>query len=141
MSDRANQNPWNYLLFVAALAAYSAIATAETPVTGVSFQDRPATSAGADQRIIYIDPQTGERTAPPANPNKSLDADTLRALSTSHDGLVIEDSPVTGGGKVVNLQGRFGHALFATKKPDERIETQHSVPAQLPVPETAPVTR
>jgi hypothetical protein len=134
MSDSANQNPWNYFLFAAALTAHSGIATAEKPDTGESVQDRPATAAGAGQRIIYIDPQTGERTAPPANPNKSLDADTLRALSTSHEGLVIEDSPVPGGGKVVNLQGRFGHALFVTPKPDERVHIQHGVPPQLLAP-------
>jgi hypothetical protein len=34
MSDSANKSNWNYLLFAAALAAYSGIATAETPDTG-----------------------------------------------------------------------------------------------------------
>lgn len=35
-------------------------------------------------------------------------------LSTSGEGLVVEPSPVPGGGQMIDLQGRFQHAATAT---------------------------
>lgn len=39
-------------------------------------------------------------------------------FSTSSKGLVEEDSPVPGGGRMVDLKGRFQHSMVATLAPD-----------------------
>ena len=61
----------------------------------------------------YIDPATGEFMEAPAEPEATLPTNDL---SFSSEGLVEEDSPVSG--KMINLQGRFQHSYAATVDAD-----------------------
>jgi hypothetical protein len=97
------------LLTGACVGTTAMVARAEPTSAPPSNDGVSAPAARAGQRI-YVDPQTGARTAPPKGAVAALPANP--ALSTSHDGLVEE--PAAGGGVTVNLQGRFRSAAEAT---------------------------
>lgn len=97
-------------------------------------------SQGSAGQRIYIDPETGERTSPPAASEplfesshsattreaaQSATLETVVSDMTSDEGLEIEPSPVPGGGMKVNLQGRFRQPLVATIDPDGQVHIQH----------------
>lgn len=70
------------------------------------------------ERRLYVDPETGERTAPPPG---TTGEPRHPSLDTSTEGLV--NRPLPGGGGAVDLQGRFkqlreGHAPPATPADD-----------------------
>jgi hypothetical protein len=81
--------------------------------------DQPAeTGAGVVPEagmVTHIDPVTGKPTTPPAG----TELDGLGgAINQSGEGLVEEDSPVPGGGKMADLQGRFQHATVVKSDSD-----------------------
>lgn len=91
-----------------AMVAHAEPTSAPPPADGAA---APAARAG---QMIYVDPQTGARTAAPPGAAAALPDNP--ALSTSHEGLIEEPAP--GGGVTVNLQGRFRSAAEATADPD-----------------------
>ena len=64
---------------------------------------------------VYIDPNTGEFVDAPTEP-EAVSPPSFGDLNLSDEGLVEEDSPVSG--KMVNLQGRFRHNFTAVIGPD-----------------------
>jgi hypothetical protein len=72
----------------------------------------PAHSAGL---VVQIDPATGEPVVSSGQSVAGGAAASLGdALSTSSEGLVEQESPVPGGGVMVDLQGRFRNTAVAT---------------------------
>ena len=98
-------------------------------VTGQS-QDKPAPEGAAPAAITgsaqraYLDPDTGRllREPPPGAPVMTLGPEELNMLSTSDAGLV--ETPLPGGGYMVDLQGRFRHMAVATVADDGTIVIQ-----------------
>src|SRR5205823_1768872 len=76
----------------------------------------------AGQRI-YIDPRTGRLTGAPADARAAQEEMQEFALSTSHEGLV--ETPLPGGGSMVDLQGRFRSPLIATVGVDGKLTIDH----------------
>lgn len=64
-------------------------------------------------QILNIDPATGKIVDTPTQSIRALQDAMAAELSTSGDGLVVEKSPVKGGGVMINLQGRFQNASTA----------------------------
>jgi hypothetical protein len=60
---------------------------------------------------VHIDPDTGEFIDRPAQPPDLRIPSVEDEFNLSDEGLVIEDSPVSG--EMVNLQGRFRHRYTA----------------------------
>ena len=87
------------------------------------------TSPGESEALrVYVDPDTGDFTAPPeqevaAASNLALPA----ASSTSHQGLEEKPSPVPGGGTMVDLEGRFRSPLTATIDSNGKTKIEHQV--------------
>lgn len=74
----------------------------------------------------YIDPVTGELTSPTPEQTRAqppLSFDEQNAMSTSHDGLYVEEGP--GGEMKVNLQGRFRNSVFATVNESGEVSVSH----------------
>ena len=98
-------------------------------VTGQS-QDKPAPEGAAPAAITgsaqraYLDPDTGRllREPPPGAPVMTLGPEELNMLSTSDVGLV--ETPLPGGGSMVDLRGRFRHMAVATVADDGTIVIQ-----------------
>jgi len=67
----------------------------------------PTTAAATTGYTVHIDPVTRQFVDTPISPDFSKQLD---GASLSDDEFVIEDAPV-GGGKMVNLQGRFQHTF------------------------------
>lgn len=71
----------------------------------------PAATPFSAQQTLAFDPSTGVLRDPTAEEQTALgEAFAARSPSTS-DGLVQVESPVEGGGILVDLQGRFRSAL------------------------------
>ena len=86
-----------------------------------------AAPQGSPGLRVYVDPVTGEFSAPPpraARPDEALAPQA--AYSTSHEGLVETPSPVPGGGVMVDLQGRFRNPMTAMLDADGRTKLQHT---------------
>jgi hypothetical protein len=65
--------------------------------------------------MIHIDPVTGRLAEPaPGTTPIVFDAQLQNALSTSPEGLVEVNSPVEGGGTMIDLQGRFQSTMVST---------------------------
>jgi hypothetical protein len=75
--------------------------------------------------VVYIDPDTGAilRAPAPGSISLPLTADLRAALSTSSAGLY--QTPLPGGGVIVDLQGRFQSPLIATIAKNGVIRMQH----------------
>ena len=71
----------------------------------------PALDASSSMRV-YLDPATGQITSDPSHYPIDLDKQVANGLNRSSEGLVVEDSPVSG--KMVRLDGRFREAGIAT---------------------------
>ncbi len=73
----------------------------------------------------YKDPETGKLGPPPqgASVPKFSEAMTI-VTSTSTEGL--EEEPAPGGGMMLDLKGRFGSLMFATKDQSGKITTSHA---------------
>ena len=73
----------------------------------------PVAPAGAAGMTVYKDPDTGRlMPVPPAELRELLSEDLRQATSTSHEGLVQTAAP--GGGVMIDLQGRFQNAMWAS---------------------------
>ena len=71
----------------------------------------PSISQNMDAGMkAYIDPVTGEFVDPPVQPDRRIPS-IENEFNLSDEGLIIEDSPVSG--EMVNLQGRFRHRYTA----------------------------
>ncbi|PWU09609.1 MAG: hypothetical protein C5B50_27020 [Verrucomicrobia bacterium] len=79
--------------------------------------------------IVYIDTNTGWFGIPPSNVVAALTSSNA-AFSTSGAGLVESNSPHAGGGRMINLVGRFQNAMEAKVGPDGKLTTSCGVPAQ-----------
>lgn len=74
----------------------------------------------------YIDPATGELTSPTPEQTRArspLSFDEQNAMSTSHDGLYVEEGD--GGEMKVDLQGRFQNSVFATVNESGEVSVSH----------------
>lgn len=71
--------------------------------------------------MIYVDPETGEWTAPP--PDKEIRPPVAGALSQSAEGLV--EKPGPAGGVMVDLKGRFQSSVIAVPRPDGGVTVEH----------------
>ena len=80
---------------------------------------------------VYIDPETGALTTPPAGERRFDSVELLQAMDTSHEGLEERPSPVPGGGMIVDLKGRFQSTVFATLDSDGNASITHTPPADL----------
>lgn len=98
---------------VAVAAWWRPMASSESPVT-------PAAQTGYR---VQIDPASGQFTdeVAPVDPDK-LPAALRNALSTSSEGLSVRQSPVPGGGQMIDLQGRFQNTSVARVKDDGSLE-------------------
>ena len=67
--------------------------------------------------VIHIDPATGNLVTDGSS-GLALDSNELNGLSTSSQGLTEVQSPVSGGGTFVNLEGRFQSTQMATVDED-----------------------
>jgi hypothetical protein len=85
-----------------------------------------STSEQSGALRVYIDPETGEFTTPPARtvPATRTTAPPA-AFSTSDEGLEERPSPVPGGGTMVDLKGRFQSPLTATIDGDGKTKIEH----------------
>jgi hypothetical protein len=107
----------------------------ETPqspnTTDAQEQDNKNLTAGVESEAlrVYIDPETGEFTAPPEQENAAARKQALpEAFSTSQEGLEEKPSPVPGGGTMVDLKGRFRSPLVATTDSNGKIKIEHQAP-------------
>ena len=106
-----------------------AVATSPSPeATGApakGHNDRTAPVTSGAQRA-YIDPETGELTTPPAGEVPEAAAETpAAALGASEEALEEKQSPVPGGGVMVDLKGRFHSPLSATIDKDGKTKIEH----------------
>ena len=86
-----------------------------------------AAPQGSPGLRVYVDPVSGEFSAPPpwaARPDEAFAPQA--AYSTSHEGLVETPSPVPGGGVMVDLQGRFRNPMTLMLDADGRTKMQHT---------------
>lgn len=88
-----------------------------TTATAAQSAEQPA-QAGMR---AYFDPKTGKIGPPPRPEAAAAPPRGQNANSTSAEGLVVVPAP--RGGQMIDLQGRFQHALTATLKPDGTVET------------------
>ncbi len=80
-------------------------------VTAASTADAAgAAAAGAGGLRVYIDPETGEFTAPPPGVEIPQIEKPKRAAKRAVE---VVPSPVPGGGVMINTQGRFLHSMKA----------------------------
>lgn len=106
---------------------------ATVTVAPVSDPATPDHAQRANQRaggmVIFVDPQTGETTEPPASALEELTVEhpesPFSALSTSAAGLAEIPSPAPNGGVMVHLQGRFLSPLSIIRHPDGQLSIQH----------------
>jgi hypothetical protein len=98
------------VLSLVLLVAAVWILHADTPDPVETGDTSTAQSTDAGMKI-YIDPVTKEIVDAPVEPDWDIPS-TLDGLNLSSEGLIEEDSPVSG--KMVNLQGRFRHRYTAT---------------------------
>jgi hypothetical protein len=111
---------------VVALAVSAIIAfRANTPET---IDAQPvATENTAVGYKVEIDPVTGDFAEPAVIPEpSSYPVELQEALSTSTEGLEVVDAP--GGGKMVDLQGRFQHTFVATVGEDGNVTAECDLP-------------
>ena len=78
----------------------------------------PRTDAGF---VIHVDPQTGDLVADPAVVDAPVTIDD--ALNQSSEGLEQVPAPV-GGGRMVDLQGRFQNTYVATVDDEGNLEAE-----------------
>lgn len=91
----------------------------------------------ASAMVLHVDPATGRYTETPQTSREleELAAALGPAASTSGEGLVVEKSPVPGGGVMINLQGRFQNSAIAVVDAHGRLEAT-CAPGSEPKPST-----
>ncbi|MGD8371623.1 MAG: hypothetical protein PVF76_09020 [Syntrophobacterales bacterium] len=91
-------------------------------------EENLTTSEESGALRVYIDPETGEFTSPPARGIPAARTTAPSATSsTSHEGLEERPSPVPGGGTMVDLKGRFHSPLTATIDVNGKTRIEHQV--------------
>lgn len=104
-----------------ALAAVAVLAVAFERRTRPPLEGSPAPrSTHTAGRILYVDPETGERTAPPPAVVEREAARRRAGAVRADTGLVKE--PLPGGGFRVDLQGRFQTARRKIVQPDGTVQ-------------------
>jgi len=84
----------------------------------------PSTGVGASHQIVAIDPQTGQMVStPPGGRRPEVVEAIAEQASTSHEGLELQQSPVDGGGEMVDVSGRFRSLSTVTVGADGRLQT------------------
>ena len=123
-----------YLFAVGCSFVMSSVATAQSPSGAEPAAAPAAVPAVVPGMTIHVDPKTGAILKEPAPGSVPLElTPQLRnALSTSHQGLVEEASPVPGGGITVDLQGRFQSPLMMTIDGNGKVRMQHLHPTPEP---------
>lgn len=102
-----------FVIPFAMLLVLSLLSQNETPVAGTAALGSEAAPVGAAGMRLYVDPDTREFVEAPSEPIIiEMAQDGLSPYSTSSEGLVEVDAP--GGGKMVDLRGRFRMAYTAT---------------------------
>lgn len=114
-------------------AALWAQSPEETESAAVPASDEAAEAApGVAGLRVFIDPDSGEIVAPTAEQAAELDrarrGDLDNALRTDDEGLVVEASPVEGGGEYVYLEGRFQNAVYASVDAQGKVTLGHVPP-------------
>jgi hypothetical protein len=92
-------------------------------VTGC--QSEPETAASAPGFKAYIDPVTGELTAPPPEviQQQNLQYNTMDVKQEEPLTLI----PLESGGYRIPLNGRFMHELSATVQPDGSLKIEETI--------------
>jgi hypothetical protein len=107
---------------VAAAAAWFAMGVVpdkDAPTASPAEHQSAVESAGY---VVHIDPATGRVAEPsPSTVPVAIDEQWSNRLSTSSEGLVETDSPVPGGGTMVDLQGRFQNMFVAAVDDSGRV--------------------
>jgi len=73
----------------------------------------------------YKDPVTGKFGPPPAGVQSSLSSAAVKNRRSTTSVMKEVPSPVTGGGMMMDLKGRFRKSLMATKDAEGRIKIRH----------------
>jgi hypothetical protein len=103
------------LIPLAAILAVTLSSQGDAPAGSTAAATPSDTTANAAGMRLYVDPVTKEFVDKPVEPLTPEAFEDLQALfNTSHVGLIEVAAPV-GGGKMVNLKGRFQHAYTATR--------------------------
>lgn len=92
------------------VAAIVAIVHAHHPGTGAPSPGE--LNAGYARYTVTID-ESGKFVEGPALVVPIKETDRI-GFSSSSEGLVLKDSPVPGGGQMIDLQGRFRHSMAAS---------------------------
>jgi len=77
-------------------------------------QDDTKLAPGSAGQVAHIDPKTGKFVAAPTAPQPEAGIMERAATQMSFEGLEEVQSPVPGGGVIVDLKGRFRIPLVAT---------------------------
>ena len=85
------------------------------------------TTPGTAGLRAYIDPETGELGAPPADQPVQPDLDPPLASRVKEPELVEEPGPVSG--VMIDLKGKFNRPLTAEVGPDGRVTVEHQAPS------------
>jgi hypothetical protein len=97
---------------LAVLLAVVLVLRNDAPVASTAAMSSESHLVGASGMRLYVDPNTGEfLEAPPEGVQVQMSQEEMAPFSTSESGLFEEDAP--GGGKMVNLRGRFQEAFTA----------------------------
>ncbi len=105
-------------LIVASLVTGACLVKPGTPAFAEPNGDGTVTAPAAAGYWVYVDPETGARSArPPADAAAAMAADP--AFSTSGQGLVPRPAP--GGGEIIDLQGRFQSPTVLTVGPNGKV--------------------
>lgn len=98
--------------FVVAAAAAALLSATAGRYQSVEVTNDNSSNAERTGYVVHVDAKTGEFVEQsPETPAVAFDRDLSNALSTSSEGLKEVDSPGPGGGKMVDLQGRFQHSI------------------------------
>jgi hypothetical protein len=93
----------------------------DTLKSGATADSLDNATKGAAGMRLYVDPATKEFVDSPVQPLTPERFEELQGLfNTSHEGLVEIIAPV-GGGKMIDLKGRFQHAYTATNDASGRL--------------------
>ena len=125
--------PTALLSLLLALAVLAMAAAAQdsprAPATEYDAGAAPAAQAAAptpaSNLVVTVDPGTGRlRPASAGEIEDLLDEDLQKALSTSVEDLVAVESPLPGGGVMIDLQGRFQSVQVATIDADGKLQVE-----------------
>lgn len=118
-----------FALFMVVMAFFTHFTEVRSPskIDGVGQTNANATLAQKQAKMgrdtpgktiaqkVYIDPETGEIVTPPEHETPAAsESINPSALSISAETMEEESSPVSGGGVMIDLKGRFHNPVSAT---------------------------